>query len=331
MNVGMIFKSATSAIKGFAGNGLLLAKKYTPEIMITSGIVGFGLTIIGTVRATNKTNDILDRKEIRSDRIETEHRLNDEYSVVDYEADKRAVTNQTRWELIKTWAPVATTGVASVVMVLGGYRVLNGRYVATAAAYKTLEAGFERYRGNVVDEFGKDVDWRMAHSIKAEELEEARKERDEKTKALTTRKKRPKTAYTKQINNQIFDCHSDRWQRYWLPEQVLDFVQRVEREIQDLVRLNGHAFLNDAYDRLGLPRTTQGAVLGWIDCPKTNHNEKGNLVSLGYANDETPEEEIRRILSSPSNEEIWLWISPNCDGVIYTEIDKPYEMRFADR
>ena len=179
MNVGMIFKAAGNAIKGITGNGLLLAKKHAPEIMIASGIVGFGVTVVETVRATNKTNDILDRKEIRSDRIETEHRLNDEYAIVDYEADKKALANQTRWELIKTWTPVATTGIASVILVLGGYRVLNGRYVATAAAYKTLEAGFERYRGNVVNEFGKDVDWRMAHSIKAEELEEARKEREE--------------------------------------------------------------------------------------------------------------------------------------------------------
>lgn len=331
MNVGLIFKTAGSAIKNLAGNGVLLAKKHAPELMIASGIIGFGATIFETVKATNKTNDILDRKEIRSDRVETEHRLNDDYSVVDYEADKKTIANQTRWELIKTWAPVATTGIASTILVLGGYQVLNGRYVATAAAYKTLEAGFERYRGNVINEFGKDVDWRMAHSVKAEELEEARKEREEKSKAITKKWRKPKTAYTKEINNQIFDCHSERWRRYWSPGQAIDFVRQIERELQDLVRINGHAFLNEAFDRLGLPRTSQGAVLGWINCPKTAHNDPGNLVSLGYANDETPEEEIRRILNSPSNEDTWLWISPNCDGVIYTEIDKPYEDRFENR
>lgn len=331
MNLGLIFSKAGNAMKGVAGSGALLAKKHAPELLIGSGVAGFIVTIIETVKATNKTNEILEHKEDRLERIE-DARKNDspEYSLADYKADISSTNRQTRWELVKAWGPVVSTGGVSIAMLLGGYKILNGRYVATAAAYKVLEASTERYRSNVIEEFGKDVDWRMAHGIKAEELEAMRKEREEKDQEEKKNnkliRKKPRTAY-QNINNQIFDSHSDYWKRYWIPAQVLEWVQGVESRLQSKLMANGHVFLNEAYDMLGMPRTTQGAVLGWINTPRNSHMEKPFKLSLGYANDECPEEEIRRILSSPSNEETWLWITPNCDGVIYQLIDKPFSER----
>lgn len=327
MNAPLIFSRIGLVAKQAAGAGVMMARKHAPELMIGAGIAGFIATIAETVKATNKTNDILEHKDNWMDRIEDE-RKNDspEYSLADYKADISAVNRQTKWDLVKTWTPVGTTALASVALVLGGYRILNGRYVATAAAYKMLEASTERYRSNVIREFGKDVDWRMAHSIKAEELEEERKKQDELREKSKSRI--PRTQYSKDINNQIFDAHSsDRWKRYWIPSQVLDFVRQVESEIQNMVNERGFAFLNDAYDRLGMPLTSQGAIVGWIKTPGNRHLEKGTLVSLGFANDETPEEEIRRILSSKSNDDLYVWITPNCDGVIYQKIDVPFSER----
>ena len=332
MNVGLIFSRIGTLAKQTAGAGALMARKHAPELMIGFGIAGFAATIAETVRATNKTNEILEHRDSRMERIEEEFRKNDPlasapaYSEADYHTDICAVSRQTKWDLAKTWTPVGTTAVVSVFLILGGYRILNGRYVATAAAYKMLEASTERYRSNVIREFGKDVDWRMAHSIKAEELEEERKKQDELREKSKSRI--PRTQYSKDINNQIFDAHSsDRWKRYWIPSQVLDFVRQVESEIQNMVNERGFAFLNDAYDRLGMPLTSQGAIVGWIKTPGNRHLEKGTLVSLGFANDETPEEEIRRILSSKSNDDLYVWITPNCDGVIYQKIDVPFSER----
>ena len=329
MNLPVIFQKGLAIVRNTAGSGALLAKKHTPELMIAGGIVGFVVTIIETVKATNETNDILQHKETRFDMIES-YRANDanNYTAEDYDNDIRSVNRQTKVQLVKTWAPVATTGLSSVAMVLGGYKILNGRYVATAAAYKTLEAFTDRYRQNVVEELGKDTDWRFAHSIKAEELE-ARKleEEDDLSNGRRKSRKVPKTAYADSINNQIFDAHSDYWKRYWNGDMMLDFIRRIEGQLQDKLNTEGHVFLNEAYDKLGLPRTSQGAIIGWINRPSNNHYEKGNFLSLGYANDETPEEEIRRILSITRNDDLWCWITPNCDGVIYKLIDLPYRDR----
>lgn len=329
MNVGLIFSNLGKAARSAAGTGVLVAKKHAPEMMVAGGLIGFIATIIETVHATNNTNDILERKETRIERVE-EHRQDiDRYSEADYQADLKAIRNQTRWALFKTWAPVGTTAVASAALILGGYSVINGRYVATAAAYKTLEAGYERYRQNVVDKFGKDVDWQMAHTLKAEELdEERRKQREIRENEKRNKKRIPKTQYAKGINNQIFDINSsDNWKRFWIPSQVIDHIRSVESKLQDKVNIDGFALLNDAYEMLGMKKTSQGALVGWINTPRNKHNEKGRWVSLGFANDETPEDEIRRILSTQQNEDIFVWITPNCDGVIYQLIDKPFSER----
>lgn len=337
MNVGLIFANIGKAIKNTAGSGMLLAKKRAPEIMLSTSVVGFVVTIIETVRATNKTNDILETREERlnecTNTLAANREISNEdlcYTPDDYQKEVRVIKKGARRELIKAWAPVGTTFLASVILVLGGYKVLNGRYVATAAAYKTLEAGFERYRQNVVEEFGKDTDWRMAHSIKPEEYEDLKKKQDELKKETAEKNKgrKPRTQYSKDINNSIFDCHSsEHWQRYWIPQQAIQYVQQKESELQDMLNSRGHVFLNEAYDKLGMPRTAQGSVVGWINSPKNNHLDKPFRLSLGYANDECPEDELRRILASNSNEEIYIWITPNCDGVIYNMIDKPWSER----
>lgn len=328
MNPAMIFSNLGKAVRSLAGTTAIAAKKHAPELLVATGIGGFILTIAETVKATNNTNDILERKDALTKQIE-EGRGTEGYSEKDYAFDLKAVKNQTRWDLVKTWTPVATTTVVSAACVLSGFNILNGRYVATAAAYKTLEAGYQRYRENVIGEFGRDTDWRMAHSIKAEELAEERKKQEEIRENEKRNKKRvPRTQYSKGISNQIFDCHSSiYWKKFWIPSQAIDWVQMAESKLQDKVNIEGFAFLNDAYEMLGMPKTSQGAILGWINTPRNKHNETGRRVSLGFANNETPEDEIRRIHASPSNEEMYIWITPNCDGVIYQLIDKPFSER----
>ena len=326
MNLPMIFSKFGTAAKAAAGNGALLAKKYAPEIMISTGIVGFGATIFATVKATNKTNDILDDKYATMENIEYAHDNDGEnYSEADYRKDIKAVNRKTRMQIVKAWAPVATLGGASVISILGGYRVLNGRYVATAAAYKVLESGFERYRGNVVERYGKDADWELLNDIKAEDLAKARKEQEENreinadNKNKKFGKKKKKTAYAG-IYNKIFDEYSDRWQRYWNGEQVLHYLQIKENELNDRLMLNGSVMLNDVYDALGMERTAEGCVVGWL---RSRHDrtdiQNRNVIQI-VSN--LPDSEIRKILAAARNDEIRVPIRPDPDGLIYNLIDE---------
>ena len=70
------------------------------------------------------------------------------------------------------------------------------------------------------------------------------------------------------------------------------------------------------YDLLGLDRTEEGAVVGWI----LTKNNPDSFVDFGL--DSMPDEERRRFLSADRNEDIKIWLHFNPDGLIYNMIDK---------
>ena len=316
MNLPVIFSNVGKVIKNASGMTWLFAKKHAPEVMIGAGLTGFVVTIVETVVATNKTNDILAEKEKRETLIDIELRTNPEYTAENAENDRKELKRVTRRKLIKVWIPVVGTGTASAASVLGGYHIINGRYVATAAAYKTLETSFDRYRSNVVKEYGQDVDWRMANGYSAEEMEEIQKEREElKAKAGKDGKKR-KERPGKYHNDYRFrfDDRSMYWKRWWNAEQMLDYVRYKTNELNDKFNIQGYLFVNDVLKAFGLEPTSEGQVVGWI-------RKKGStkVVSVGY--DEAPPEEIRRILGTIRNEDLYWVLDMNPHGIIYNLID----------
>lgn len=318
MNLPVIFSKAAAGVKLLAGNGVILAKKHAPEILIGGGIAGFVLTIVETVKATNDTNDIHEEKECYMNQLDAsyaEGMLTD----ADYQNETRSVKRWARKKIIGAWWKVGTTGLVSVILVLKGYRVVNGRYVAVSAAYKSLEAFTERYRGNVIDEFGKDIDWRMANSVRKEDWGKAEQERRDNQQirednALKKGKKKPLKSQYRELYKFRFDERSPYWKRFWTPDQFLDYIRWKTRELNDKFMIQGYLFLNDVLDAFGLEKVPEGQVLGWI-----RKRGKTTVISVGY--DEMPEEEIRRILATERNDELYFYLQPNYDGVVYNLID----------
>ena len=316
MNLNWI-KGLANTAKGCVKTGAVIVKAHAPEILIVGGIVGFGGTIYSAVKATNKAHDILDEKDEAMavlDDAEANH------IYVEPSARER-INRSARWKLIKAYMPVGTMAACSVIMILGGYKVINGRYVGMVSAYKVLEGQFGRYRGNVIDEYGEEVDWRMLNNLKQETLEAARKEREDNKEIEADNKhkiikKRPKTQY-QDINSQIFDPHSERWKSYWNAEMMLDYLETKENQLTDRLRLEKVIFDNDKADALGLPRTAEGQLLGNVWKP-------GARVCFGAGGkpikDSLPPDEMRRLLGTARNSDLWVRIHMNSDGVVYKEL-----------
>ena len=327
MSFSTILTGVANFAKGVFSTGKFFAKKHAPELMIAASIGGFGLTIYETVQATNKTNEILEVRDKKNAIIDRAERENDEYTEIMAASDRKALTRSTRTDLVKTWAPVAVTFGFSVISVCGAYKIVNGRYVATSALAKSLESRFERLYSNVERKYGKDEAWHLANDIQAETLEAARKEREENrdiaqdNKHKKFGKKAPKTAYN-DIYSQIFDQYSDRWRRHWTADQVWDYLMLVRDEMEDKLKIQKHLFLNEIYDRLGLPRTAEGQVVGWI-ITRNNHpdwKENHHIISFGL--EDMPEDAKRDFLKETINENIWIRLRFNPDGLIYNMIDR---------
>ena len=60
-------------------------------------------------------------------------------------------------------------------------------------------------------------------------------------------------------------------------------LKGIQNYCNDVLKTKGHLFLNEAYDKLGIPRTKPGAVVGWIYGEKSPIGD--NFVDFGIRNE----------------------------------------------
>lgn len=313
----LIFGRAAAVAKNLGGRTLLLVQAHSPEICIGAGITGFFGTIGATVHATNKTHDILEEKEELLAAVDEKMRspLVVGYSREDYEKDVRIVKRSTRKKLIRAWIPVGTLGAASVISVLSGYRILNGRYAATAAAYKTLEAGYDRLRDNVKEKYGEE-ELRHLEALSPDEVK-AISQKQAEARGKTGQKAR-RGGWEKCGQVMVFDDYSEHWRRYWTPDMALEYLRIKNNQLYDILKIRGHLFVNEIADMLGLPRTAEGQVEGYIDVPGTSPERKRDILGL----DRLTEEQLREILSTERNDDIRIPLYIEPDGIVFDLIGK---------
>lgn len=297
-------KLPVKVVRTISKTGLTL-RKYSPELLIGMGIVGFCGTAVLAVRSSKKhdeiisgydeiINDIRNSKDDYDDPKEYQHDLTFEYG-------HKALA------VAKIWAPTVTCGAASTAMILGGTGIMKKRYTCVLAAYKLAESSFKEYRRRVVEELGPDMDLYFKDGIRREKVKV--EEIDEKGK---------KTKVTKEVTvvdpnmpsqyARFFDESSRRWKPN--SEYNLLFLRGVQNEMNDHLKIQGHLFLNEVYDALDIPRTKEGAVVGWVI------GEAGdNYVDFGIWN--SSKAKSRDFVNG--FEEVIL-LDFNVDGVIWDKI-----------
>jgi hypothetical protein len=243
-------------------------KKHSPEILIVAGVVGAVTSTVMACKATLKVNDVLDKAkkdinnihDVAAD-VEAGIRPASEYTPEDQKKDLTIVYTKTGFELVKLYAPAVVVGALSVVSLISSHRILKKRNVALAAAYATVDKGFKEYRGRVIERFGKELDRELKYNIRAKEIEE--KVIDENGNETTV----TKTVNVADPNltsdyARFFDETCVGWEKD--PEYNLRFLKLQQAYANEKLKCQGHLFLNEVYDMLGLPRTQAGQAVGWI-------------------------------------------------------------------
>lgn len=313
MNLPVIFSKILAGVKGFGNKALIVGKKHAPEICFGLGVAGFVGTIAGTVHATNQTHEILEKKENLEEVCnECLENKNGNYTRKIYDEDIKRIRRETRKRLFKAWWPVGTLGAGSVISFFSGFRILNGRYLGAAAAYKTLEAGYERYRQKVIERFGAEVDQELM-DIQASEIQKMLKKEEEQQKADDEKGKKKKKALEQGNSIVLFDDRSEHWRRYWIPDMVLDYLSVKENECNDKRKINGIIFENEVRDILGVERTSEGQVLGWKDKPVDFGLFNGSDIAV---------KRCRNVLSIERNGDIHVPIQLEPEGIMFDRIKK---------
>lgn len=245
-------------------------KKYSPEILIVTGVIGTVTSAVMACKATTKVGDILDKakddidsvKECREKSNTNDLPENEVYTEEDSKKDLTIIYAQTGVKLVKLYAPSVILGALSLTGIISSHNILRKRNVALAAAYMTVDKSFKDYRGRVIERFGENMDRELRYNIKAKEIEETVEDEKGKKKKIKT------TVETVEDPNGI-----SAWSRIWQegnPGWTKDaqhnkyILTQLQNQANDMLRSRGHLFLNEVYDMLGYPRIKEGNIIGWI-------------------------------------------------------------------
>lgn len=279
-------------INPFNSRGMLVIKKFSPEILTGIGIVSGIVATITACHATTKLEDVLDKHDAAVEKLDEDDVKGK--ALVKFEAAK---------DVIRLYSPAVGFTALSVTSILGAHGIMSKRNAALAAAYSFASGKLMEYRQRVIEELGEDADHKFLHGLKTETVEITEEGKNGKTKS----KKLTVISGDKSIYARFFDDASHRWEND--PQLNLAFLNAQQCYANDLLRARGHVFLNEVYDILGIPRSREGAIVGWIYDP---NGDGDNHIDFGIYSIENQE---ARDFVNGYNPAIFLDF--NVDGVIY--------------
>ena len=243
----------------------LSIKKHSPEILVVAGIVGVVTSAVMACKASTKVNEVIEKNKRKIELInkcnENPEGLPEEYTKEDGKKALVAAYAHTGLELAKLYGPSVVLGALSITSILAGNNILHKRNVALGAAYTALDSGFKKYRDNVIDRFGEELDKELRYGLKTKEIEE--KVIDEKGKETVVKKTvtvaDPKSPSGYAI---FFDETCTGWTRN--AEMNKWFLIQQQNWANEKLKSEGYLFLNDVYEALGAMKTEAGHAVGWI-------------------------------------------------------------------
>lgn len=299
----MNFKSIASKLVSMTGKTGLVCKKYSPEILMTVGVVGVVASTVMACKATLKAGDIIDETNKNLDLIKQARAL-DREDYQDAEAKKEQVMTyvQAGVSFAKLYGPSILLGALSISCILGSHRIMRKRNIALVAAYKLVERSFKDYRDRVVSEFGVEKDFQFKNGLEKAQLKAIEEDGTITEESVNVIDPNNISGYAR-----FFDESCSHWSK--TPEYNLLFLKAQQGYANDLLNSRGHVFLNEVYDMVGIPRSQAGSIVGWVK------GEGDSFIDFGMYNGEN-----MQIRDFVNGYERTILLDFNVDGVIYDMI-----------
>lgn len=293
-----------SSMTRSVGRTLLQAKKNSPAVFFTAGVIGAVGATVMACKATLDLHFILDeiKEEVEACKFDHVNKINN--PEFDAETNEKAMQKDLAliyargaMKISKLYGPAVVVGGVSIAALTGSHIALSRRNTALAAAYAAVAKGFEEYRLRVREELGEEKERHIYHGAKYCEIEG---EDGKKTKALVVNSGKT-SPYAR-----FFDEGNPNWQKN--ADLNRYFVQCQETFANQKLRANGHLFLNEVYDMFQMERSTEGCVVGWLW--KTDNGD--GYIDLGVF-DAVNSDFLNGLERS-------ILLDFNVDGVIYDKI-----------
>ena len=242
-------KFIPAALTDKVARQLLTVSKHSPRILFGAGIVGVVGGTILACRATLKLEETLDDFKHEVDMVKEDEGL----SPAEHRKDLAYVYAKNTTKLVKLYGPAVLIGGGGLVCLTTSHVTLNRRNAGLTAAYAALQTTFDRYSTRVREELGEERESEIRRGVvKTVGV-------DEKGKKTTVVSVDPKAA---SVYSRCFDESSSCWSRF--PDENRHFVMSQQIYANHQLNAKGHLFLNELYDALGMDRTPEGQVVGWL-------------------------------------------------------------------
>ena len=301
-------------------------KKYSPEILVVTGIVGVVTSAVMACKATTKAGMILEETKDQLDMIhdcavDEELIESGSYSAEYAKKDTAIVYAQTGLRFVKLYGPSVVLGALSIGCILASNNIQRKRIGGLTAAYAALDQGFKDYRKRVVERFGEVVDRELKYNIKSQKIEETvtdpetGKEKKIKRTVEVTDGYKIASPYAR-----FYDDGCEGWEKD--SERNLMFLRAEQNFANDRLRTRGYLFLNEVYERLGIKPTKMGQVVGWIYDPNNPDHKGDDYVDFGIY--DIHNEKARDFVNGI---ERTILLDFNVDGVIIEKVEQ-HALRF---
>ncbi len=264
-------------------------KKHSPEILVTAGIAG---GIAATVVACKQTiklegvlankNEEMEAEKEKLEKVENYEELVDEkdnYTAEDAEEDKKVIEKnmrlikfQTCVKVAKLYAPAVLIGGLSIAAILTSNNIMRKRNLALAASLASVNSAFEEYRKRVVAKYGEDVDYEMITGKSKDDV------------VIDAETGKPEETEQKELASPTCKYYDETCKGYTGdPNLDLMTLRAKQDALTNKLKVQGHLFLNEVYDELGVTRTPIGQRLGWLYDEKNPAGD--NFVDFGIYDD----------------------------------------------
>ena len=280
-NIGQLIKAPSGGFK-------LAFQNAAPTGMVIVGCIGIIGGVVLACNATLKADAILDEIEADIEKVNhvREITTEDRYSHNDYQHDMTLVYAKGGAKLAKLYLPSALLIVGSIILILGGHKILLNRYVASCAAAEAIQKGYDAYRDRVRDELGVDADRKYAYGVEdtvgtITEVDKDGKSHKKKIKA-------------QKVNREIglaspyafyWDDTCNGWDEnvYYNETFLIQKQKDWNRKLATAYPINGFVTLAEIKKDLGVLVRPQDIRVGWKYDPNYNpeeHNGK-DQIDLG--------------------------------------------------
>lgn len=268
-------------------------KCHSPAILVGVGIVGMVGAAVLACKATPKAIKAKERcaeelngvKQALNGEIPMED--GKEYTVADGKKDTRTIYIQTAGRFIKAYGPAVILGTLSILSILSGFRVLHGRYIATASTLAAVENRFAEYRSDVRKVVGEEKEDLIFKRATKEIVDTPVIDKETGEVKMEPREQYVSNGDIDLDDPYLFLFDIANAPHTWnvSPGYNLLFLTKAEQECNDQLRVKGYITLNQVLEFLGMQPVDYGLCAGWL-ASDIGSSVQFNIVGRGAVNQE---------------------------------------------